>query len=79
MYVAWYVNKQLLGVWLAWYVMICKQLLGVCSMICKQTITGVCVKNNYPKYVAWYVSKWLLYVAWYVNKQLLGVCKQYGN
>ena len=50
MYVAWYVNKQLLGVcsmickqtitgmYVAWYVN--KQLLGVCSMICKQTITG---------------------------------------
>ena len=51
MYVAWYVNKQLLG---------------VCSMICKQTITG-CMEhdikaNNYWMYVA------------YVNKQLLGVC-----
>ena len=39
MYVAWYVNKQLLVVcMIAWYVN--KQLLGVCSMICKQTITG---------------------------------------
>ena len=43
MYVAWYVNKQLLDV----CSMICKQtitvnkqLLDVCSMICKQTITG---------------------------------------
>ena len=44
MYVAWYVNKQLLD---------------VCSMICKQTITWM--------YVAWYVT-------WYVNKQLLDVC-----
>ena len=31
MYVAWYVNKQLLGV--------CKQTITGC-MICKQTITG---------------------------------------
>ena len=48
MYVAWYVNKQLLDVcsmickqtimYVAWYVN--KQLLDVCSMICKQTITG---------------------------------------
>ena len=37
MYVAWYVNKQLLDD-VAWYVN--KQLLDVCSMICKQTITG---------------------------------------
>ena len=37
MYVAWYVNKQLLDV----CSMICKQTItGVCSMICKQTITG---------------------------------------
>ena len=47
MYVAWYVNKQLLDVCMIckqtitgcmWYVN--KQLLDVCSMICKQTITG---------------------------------------
>ena len=46
MYVAWYVNKQLLDVCsmickqtiTGWYVN--KQLLDVCSMICKQTITG---------------------------------------
>ena len=49
MYVAWYVNKQLLDVCSmickqtitgckAWYVN--KQLQDVCSMICKQTITG---------------------------------------
>ena len=57
MYVALYVNKQLLG---------------VCSMICKQTITA-CV--NKQLCVAWYVNKQLLvYGAWYVNKQLLGVC-----
>ena len=37
MYVAWYVNKQLLDV----CSMICKQAItDVCSMICKQTITG---------------------------------------
>ena len=40
MYVAWYVNKQLLDV----CSMICKQTItismDVCSMICKQTITG---------------------------------------
>ena len=37
MYVAWYVNKQLLDV----CSMICKQtIMDVCSMICKQTITG---------------------------------------
>ena len=43
MYVAWYVNKQLLDV----CSMICKQTITgcitdmyVCSMICKQTITG---------------------------------------
>ena len=48
MYVAWYVNNQLVDV----CCMICKQsitgcvayvnkqLLEVCSMICKQTITG---------------------------------------
>ena len=37
MYVAWYVNKQLLDV----CSMICKQtIIDVCSMICKQTITG---------------------------------------
>ena len=44
MYVAWYVNKQLLDVCsmisktITGYVN--KQLLDVCSMICKQTITG---------------------------------------
>ena len=38
MYVAWYVNTQLLDVCVAWNVN--KQLLDVCSMICKQTITG---------------------------------------
>ena len=38
MYVAWYVNTQLLDVYVAWYVN--KPLLDVCSMICKQTITG---------------------------------------
>ena len=38
MYVAWYVNKQLLD---------------VCSMICKQTIM-------YWMYAAWYVNKQLL-------------------
>ena len=35
MYVAWYVNKQLLDV----CSMICKQTITGC-MICKQTITG---------------------------------------
>ena len=58
MYVAWYVNKQLLG---------------ICTIIRKQTITGCMsydmLTNNY----------WV-YGAWYVNKQLLGVwsmiCKQ---
>ena len=39
MYVAWYVNKQLDGwMYVAWYVN--KQLVDVCSMICKQTISG---------------------------------------
>ena len=41
MYVAWYVNKQLLDVCsmiCKWYVN--KQLLDVCSMICKQTVIG---------------------------------------
>ena len=57
MYVAWYVNKQLLD---------------VCSIICKQTM-DVYV-NNYWMYVAWYVNKQWMYVAWYVNKQLLDVC-----
>ena len=51
----------------AWYVY--KQLMGVCSIICKQTITYDMLTNNY----------WV-YGAWYVNKQLLGVwsmiCKQ---
>ena len=37
MYVAWYVNKQLVDV-CRWYVN--KQLVDVCSMICKQTISG---------------------------------------
>ena len=37
MYVAWYVNKQLVDV----CSMICKQTtVDVCSMICKQTISG---------------------------------------
>ena len=52
MYVAWYVNKQLLD---------------VCSMICKQTITGYVCKHMY-------VNNYWMYVAWYVNKQLLDVC-----
>ena len=41
MYVAWYVNKQLLDV----CSMICKQTITGCInnyMICKQTITDVC-------------------------------------
>ena len=51
MYVAWYVNKQLLD---------------VCSMICKQTITGV--------YVAWYVNKQLLDVCSMIRKQTITGC-----
>ena len=50
MYVAWYVNKQLLD---------------VCSMICKQTITG---------YVAWYVNKQLLSVCSMICKQTITGC-----
>ena len=50
MYVAWYVNKQLLD---------------VCSMICKQTITG---------YVAWYVNKQLLDVCSMICKQTITGC-----
>ena len=39
MYVAWYVNKQLVDVCsMVWYVS--KQLVDVCSMIFKQTISG---------------------------------------
>ena len=38
MYVAWYVNKQLVDVCSMMYVN--KQLVDVCSMICKQTISG---------------------------------------
>ena len=51
MYVAWYVNKQLLD---------------VCSMICKQTITGM--------YVAWYVNKQLLDVCSMICKQTITGC-----
>ena len=52
MYVAWCVNKQLLG---------------VCNMICKQTIAG-CMYHDMETNNYW------MYVLWYVNKQLLGVC-----
>ena len=39
MYVAWYVNKQSgCNSMYGWYVS--KQLVDVCSMICKQTISG---------------------------------------
>ena len=48
MYVAWYINKQLLD---------------VCSMICKQ--------KNYWMYVAWYVNKKLVQTC---KQQLLDVC-----
>ena len=47
MYVAWYVTNNYWVYGIAWYVN--KQLLGVCSMVCKQTITG-CI---------WYVNKQL--------------------
>ena len=52
MYGVWYVNKQLLGVW---------------SMICKQTITG-CMQHDME------TNNYGMYVAKYVSKQLLGVC-----
>ena len=51
MYVAWYVNKQLLD---------------VCSMICKQTITWM--------YVAWYVNKQLQSVCSMICKQAITGC-----
>ena len=35
MYVAWYVKQTISGWYVAWYVN--KQLVDVCSMICKQT------------------------------------------
>ena len=59
MYVAWYVNKQLLD---------------VCSMICKQTITGCMIANNYWMYVAWYVNKQLLDVCSMICKQTITGC-----
>ena len=52
MYVAKYINKQLLG---------------VCSMICKQTIAR-CMEHDMETNNYW------VYVPLYVNKQLLGVC-----
>ena len=48
MYVAWYINKQLLD---------------VCSMICKQTITGSMICKHVCR----------MYVA-YVNKQTITGC-----
>ena len=47
MYGAWYVNKQLLG---------------VCSLICKQTISV---------YVTWYLNKQLLDVCSLICKQTI--------
>ena len=53
MYVAWYVNKQLVD---------------VCSMICKQTITIMWM------YVAWYVNKQLVDVCSMICKQTISGC-----